>query len=187
MTATTQTTVLRKFNKTELAALKEAAKAKYMNTQHGYDAYAFTDPKTQRAIAGHVDGAYIPVLVVYPTEILKVYREKLAEGFTLHELEIIPFHGQSMNIYFYRPQAQLDADLEKIYQKVTEDYNATIEAENDAVIEREVQLQVANAARLKAVQLAEEAEAETNRVRKEVEQALGATRKAVRAQLGASQ
>lgn len=185
MTATTQTTVLRKFNKTELATLKEAAKTKFMNTQHGHDAYAFTDPKTGRAIAGHVDGAYIPFLVVYPTEILKVYHEKLSEGYTLHELEIMPFVGQSMNIYFFRPQAELDASLEKIYQKVTDDYSATIEAENNDIIEREVQLQVANAARLKAAQLAEEAEAEADRVRKEVEEALGITRKAVRDSLGA--
>ncbi len=39
-----------------------------------------------------------------------------------------------MNIYFYRPHAELDADLEKVYQKVTEDYNATIQAENEAII-----------------------------------------------------
>jgi hypothetical protein len=90
-----------------------------------------------------------------------------------------------MNIYFYRPQAELDASLEKIYQKVIDDYNATIEAENNDIIEREVQLQVANAARLKAAQLAEEAEAEADRVRKEVEEALGITRKAVRDSLGA--
>ena len=185
MTATTQTTVLRKFNKTELATLKEAAKTKYMNTQHGYDMYASTCPKTGKAIAAHVDGAYVPVLVVYPTEILKVYKEKLAEGYTLHELEIIPFHGQSMYIYFYRPQAELDLSLEKIYQKVTDDYNAAIEAGNEAIIEHEVQLHVANATRLKAAQLAEEAEAEAERVRKEVEEALGVTRKAVRASLGA--
>ena len=187
MTATTQTTVLRKFNKTELATLKEAAKMKFMGTQHGHDAFAFTDPKTGRAIAGHVDGAYIPVLVVYPTEILKVYKEKLAEGYTLHELEIIPFHGQSMYIYFYRPQAELDLSIEKIYQRVTDDYNATIEAENNDIIEREVQLHMANAARSKAAQLAEEVEAEAERLRKEVETALGVARKAVRAQLGASQ
>ncbi|KEX94611.1 hypothetical protein HA62_06700 [Pseudomonas putida] len=187
MTATTRATVLRKFNKAELAALKEAAKEKYMNTQHGYDAFAFTDPKTQRPIAGHVDGAYIPFLVVHPTDILKVYKEKLAEGYTLHELEIMPFMGQSMNIYFYRPQAELDADLEKVYQKVTEDYNATIEAENESIIEREVQRQLASAARLKAEQEAKDAEEAAAIVRKEVETALGATRAAVRAQLGASQ
>jgi hypothetical protein len=185
MTTTTQTTVLRKFNKAELATLKEAAKAKFYNTQNGYDAYAFTDPKTQRPIAGHVEGAYIPVLVVYPTEILKVYKEKLAEGYTLHELEIMPFHGQSMNIYFYRPQTELDASLEKIYQKVTDDYNATIEAENNEIIEREVQLHMANAARLKAEQLATEEQEAAATIRKEVEQALGAVRKAVREQLGA--
>ncbi|ANJ57438.1 hypothetical protein PMA3_20655 [Pseudomonas silesiensis] len=186
MTATTQTTVLRKASKAELEALKEAAREKFYSTQHGHDAFAFTDPKTGRAIAGHVDGAYVPVLVVYPTEILKVYKEKLAEGFTLHELEIVPFQGQSMYIYFYRPQAELDANLEKIYQRVAQDYNAEIEAENNAIVEREVQLLLANAARLKEEQAAKDAEAEADRVRKEVEQALGVARKAVRAQLGAN-
>jgi len=185
MTSTTRTTVLRKFNKGELAALQEAAKAKFYNSQHGYDAYAFTDPRTGRAIAGHVEGAYIPVLVVQATEILRVYHEKLAEGYQLHELQIIPFVGQSMYIYFYRPQAELDASLEKIYQKVAQDYQDGIDTYNNDVIEREVQLHVANAARLKAAQLAEEAEAEAERVRKEVEEALGVTRKAVRDSLGA--
>lgn len=185
MTSTTQSTVLRKFNKAELAVLKEIAKAKFYNSQHGYDAYAFTDPRTGRAIAGHVEGAYIPVLVVQATEILRVYHEKLAEGYQLHELQIIPFVGQSMYIYFYRPQAELDASLEKIYQKVTDDYNATIEAENNEIIEREVQLHMANAARLKAETLAAEAQAEAERVRKDVEDALGATRHSVRASLGA--
>lgn len=180
MTSTTRTTVLRKVNKVELAALKEAAQASFYNTQHGYDGFAFTDPKTGRAIAGHVEGAYIPVLVVYPTDILKVYREKLGEGYRPHPLDIIPYMGQSVNLYFYRPQAELDASLEAIYQKVTDEYHAEIAAENEAIIEREVQLQVANAARLKAEQLAAETQAETERVRQEVETALGATRQAVR-------
>lgn len=185
MTTTTRTTVLRKFNKAELAALKEAAKQAFMNTQHGHDAYAFTDPKTQRAIAGHVEGAYIPVLVVYPTEILRTYKEKLAEGYTLHELEIIPFHGQSMNIYFWRPQAELDASLEKIYQRVTDEYNAAIETENNEIIERQVQLHLANTARLKAEQLAAEAQAEEERVRQEVAEELRTARQAVMSDLGA--
>lgn len=179
MSTTIRTSVLRKSNKAELAALKEAAKVRFYNTQHGYDECAFTDPKTGRAIAGHVDGAYIPVLVVHPTEILKVYKEKLAEGYTLHELEVMPFVGQSMNIYFYRPQAEIDADLERLYQKVTEDYNAAIEAENNAIIEREVQLQVAHSAKLKAEQLAKEKQEEADRIREEVEQAFGRTRREV--------
>jgi hypothetical protein len=187
MTVTTQSTVLRKEDKAELAAIKETAKAKYYNTQDGYDAYAFTDPKTGRPIAGMVRGAYTYFTVVYLTEILKTYREKIALGFTLHELEAQPLTGHSVNIYFYRPQAEIDADLEIIYEQVAKDYAAEIEAENELIIEREVQLQVANAARLKAAQLAEEEKAEADRVRKEVEAALGVTRKAVRAQLGANQ
>lgn len=186
MTSTTRTTVLRKFSKTELAALKEAAREKYMNTQHGYDAFASTCPKTGRAIAGHVDGAYIPVLVVYPTEILRVYKEKLAEGYSLHELEIVPFHGQSMNLYFYRPQSEMESDLQKIYQRVTDEYNADIEKENNEIIEREVQLHMANAARLREEQATKDAEAEAERVRKEVAEALSTARKAVISNLEAA-
>ena len=179
MTTTTRTTVLRKFNKAELAALKETARERFYNTQHGYDQYAFTDPKTGRAIGGFVEGAYIPVLVVQATEILRTYKAQLAQGYTLHELEIIPFHGQSMNIYFYRPQAELDLSLEKIYQRVTDEYNAVIETENNDIIERQVQLHLANTARLKAEELAAEAQAEEAKIREEVAEALRTARQTV--------
>ena len=42
--------ILRKHNKQELNTLQAAAVASYKNRQHGYDAYADTDPKTGRAI-----------------------------------------------------------------------------------------------------------------------------------------
>jgi hypothetical protein len=183
MTASTQATVLRKENKAELAALKDAAKAKFYNTQDGYDAFAFTDPKTGRAIAGMVKGAYTYFTVVYLTEILKTYLEKIELGYTIHELEVQPLTGHSVDIYFYRPQAEIDADLEVIYEQVAQEYAASIEAENEEIIEREVQLQLANAARKKAEQQAKEEEEAAATVRKEVEAALGLTRAAVRASL----
>ncbi|MNR62604.1 hypothetical protein D3C85_1846770 [compost metagenome] len=61
-----------------------------------------------------------------------------------------------------------------------------MEQENEAVIEREVQLQVANAARLKAEQQAKEEREAAEAIRKDVEKALGITRASVRASLKGS-
>ncbi|WP_207265144.1 hypothetical protein [Pseudomonas sp. GW101-3H06] len=185
MTSATRTSVLRKANKAELAALKDAAKEKFYNTQHGYDQFAFTDPKTLRPIGGMVKGAYTYFTVVYLTEILKTYIEKIELGYTLHELGAQPLTGHSVNIYFYRPQSEIDADLALIYEQVTQEYNAAIEAENTAIIEREVQFQMANTVRLRAEQKARDEQEEADRIRMEVEAELGATRKAVRDSLGA--
>lgn len=179
MATATRTTVLRKQNKAELAALKEAAKGKFYATQHGYDEYASIDPTTGRAIGGWVEGAYIPVTVVYATEILRDYHQKLEEGYTLHELGIQPFYGQSLQIYFYRPKAELDESLEKIYQSVTDSYNAEIVAENDRVVERQVQLLLAAEAKKTAEQQAKGQQETADRLRKEVEETLGCLRKQV--------
>ncbi|MNX85486.1 hypothetical protein D3C86_1173220 [compost metagenome] len=134
MTATTQATVLRKFNKAELASRKDAAKDKFYNTQDGYDQFASFDPKTGRAIAGMVKGAYTRFIVDYMTEILKTYLAKIELGYTLHELEVQPLTGHSAEIYFYRPQAEIDAALEGIYEQVAQAYAAEIESENEAIV-----------------------------------------------------
>ncbi|MDD1984848.1 hypothetical protein [Pseudomonas asiatica] len=183
MTKATRNTVLRKPNKAELATLQEAAKSRFMNTPHGYDAFAGTDPKTGRAIGAWVEGAYISETVVAVTEILNVYNQKLEEGYTLHELGVQPYFT-SVQIYFYRPQADLDAALATIYKKVSDDYTASIQAENDEIIERQVQLLMAAEEKKKAERKALEQQQEVERIRKEVAETLQGIRQQVKDSLG---
>ena len=75
--------ILRKHNKQELNALTEAAVAAYNNRQHGYDAYADTDPKTGRAIGKVLVGAYISELVLAPAQIIPVYLGNLRTSFQM--------------------------------------------------------------------------------------------------------
>jgi hypothetical protein len=179
----TQTSVLRKPVPAELEALKQQAKDKFYMTQHGYDAHAFTDPKSGRAIGANVEGAYVAELVVYPVEIINTYLRMIEAGYALHEFNILPYSQQSVYIYFYRPKAQLDAALKGIYAKVEADYAAEIDTYNEQVIEREVQLHLATKARQQAVEQAKADQEAAAQVRKEVETALGAARKAVKAKL----
>lgn len=139
--------ILRKHNKQELNALKEAAVASYKNRPHGYDAYADTDPKTGRPIGKVLVGSYISELVLASTQIIPVYLAKIEEGYTLHELGAMPYAGTSHYIYFYKPQAEQDADIKVIHAAVEEEYRREIEEGNRLVVERQVELELAAAQR----------------------------------------
>jgi len=183
MSKTTRTTILRKPSKAELAALKEEAKFRFMNTAHGYNEYAYTDPKSGRGVSAWVEGAYIHETVVSVTDILRVYHQKLDEGYKIHELGIQPFF-QAVQIYFYRPQEELDAELEKIYQRVTDEYNESIKVENDEIVERQVQLLLAAKEKREVQQKAVEQQQEAERIRVEVEAELRGLRQQVEESLG---
>lgn len=135
--------ILRKHNKQELNALKEAAVASYKNRQHGYDAHAETDPKTCRPIGKVLVGAYISELVLASTQIIPVYLAKIEEGYTLHELGAMPYAGTSHYIYFYKPQAEQDADIKVIHAAVEEKYKQEIEEGNRLIVARQVALEEA--------------------------------------------
>ena len=139
--------ILRKHNKQELNALTEAAVAAYNNRQHGYDAYADTDPKTGRAIGKVLVGAYISELVLAPAQIIPVYLAKIEEGYTLHELGTMPFAGASHHIYFYKPQAEQDADIKVIHAAVEAEYRREIDESNRLTVDRQVELELAAAQR----------------------------------------
>lgn len=139
--------ILRKHNKQELNALKEAAVASYNNRQHGYDAHAETDPKTCRPIGKMVVGAYISELVPFATQIIPVYLAKIEEGYTLHELGTMPFAGTSHHIYFYKPQAEQEADIKLIHAAVEAEYRREIDESNRLIVDRQVELELAAAQR----------------------------------------
>ena len=139
--------ILRKHNKQELNALTEAAVAAYNNRQHGYDAHAETDPKTCRPIGKMVVGAYISELVPFATQLIPVYLAKMEEGYTLHELGTLPFAGTSHHIYFYKPQAEQDADIKVIHAAVEAEYRREIDESNRLIVDRQVELELAAAQR----------------------------------------
>lgn len=135
--------ILRKETRQELQALKEAASAAYKNRQHGYDAFAETDPKTGRSIAKMVIGAYAPELVLSPAQIIPTYLAKIAEGYTLHEFGTMQHAGPSHYIYFYKPEAQQRADIKAIHLEVETKYKREIEEHNNATVARQVELEQA--------------------------------------------
>lgn len=139
--------ILRKHNKQELNALTEAAVASYNNRQHGYDAHAETDPKTCRPIGKIVVGAYISELVPFATQLIPVYLAKIEEGYTPHELGTMPFAGTSHYIYFYKPQAEQEADIKAIHAAVEAEYKRELEESNRLIVERQVELELAAAQR----------------------------------------
>lgn len=139
--------ILRKYNKQELNALKEAAVASYNNRQHGYDAHAETDPKTCRPIGKMVVGAYISELVPFATQLIPVYLAKIEEGYTPHELGTMPYLGTSYHIYLYKPQAEQEADIKVIHAAVEAEYKRELEESNRLIVERQVELELAAAQR----------------------------------------
>ena len=156
--------ILRKPSKQELNALKEAAVATYNNRQHGYDAYADTDPKTGRAIGKVLVGAYIAELVPFATQLIPVYLAKTAEGYTPHELGAIPFAGTSYHIYFYKPQAEQDADIKLIHAAVEAEHRRELEESNRLIVERQVALEEAAIDRQVEKELAAERQAQRDAI-----------------------
>lgn len=156
--------ILRKHNKQEFNALKEAAVASYNNRQHGYDAHAETDPKTCRPIGKMVVGAYISELVPFATQLIPVYLAKMEEGYTLHELGTMPFAGTSHHIYFYKPKAEQEADIKAIHAAVEAEYKREIEESNRLIVERQVALEEAAIDRQVEKELAAERQAQRDAI-----------------------
>lgn len=153
--------ILRKETKTELQALKEAASATYKGRQHGYDAYAETDPKTGRPIAKMVTGAYVFERVPSAVQIIPTYLTKIAEGYTLHEFGTIQAFGAVyVDIYFYKPEAQQRADIKALHLEVEAKYKKGIEEHNNAVVARQVELEQENIDRQVETELAAERQAQ---------------------------
>ncbi|WP_236190204.1 hypothetical protein [Pseudomonas pharyngis] len=156
--------ILRKETKQELQALKDAATASYKGRQHGYDAYADTDPKTGRPIAKMVTGAYTPELVLTPDQIIPTYLAKIAEGYTLHEFGTMQHVGTSHYIYFYKPEAQQRVDIKALLLEVEAKYKRDIEEHNSAIVLRQVELEQASIDRQVEKELATERQAQRDAI-----------------------
>lgn len=156
--------ILRKETKQELQALKDTATFAYKSRQHGYDAYAETDPKTGRPMAKMVIGAYAPELVLSPAQIIPTYLAKITEGYTLHEFGTMQHVGASHYIYFYKPEAQQRADIKALLLEVEAKYKRDIEEHNNAIVLRQVELEQASIDRQVEKELAAERQAQRDAI-----------------------
>lgn len=160
------------FHQAELDTLIEAATFKYKNTQDGYDRYADTNPVTLQPIGRHVNGSYVQEFLAHAIQIIPTYVAKLAEGYTLHELDVIN-HGTGYYIYFYKPAAQQAEELKATLAGVKSKYEATVSANLEKLIQLEIEqeelaiTEEAQRAAVKAVQAAKDARAAEIRARYE--------------------
>lgn len=181
--------VLKKVTAKDIQAVKEEVESLYTNRVEGYD----VDFQGVSDASGNLPrrffrGARVEfVASTGPDELLDIVLAKIGEGWTRSTTATTSIGAAYFNVYLMKPTAQQQEDLRVLYAEAEAKLRAKVEVVNEAIIERQVELHIANAARLKAEQLAKEAQEEAATIREEVEQALGVARKAVRAQLGASQ
>lgn len=179
--------VLKKVTAKDIQAVKDEVESKYLNRIEGHD----YDYQGQQDSSGNWPRRYFHGAIVHfaahpnPDSLLDIVLEKLGEGWTRSVIETTSVGAALFNVFLVKPVAQQQEDLKVLYAEAEAKLRAKVEQENEAIIEREVQLQIAHAAKLKAEQLARDEQEQADRIRMEVEEALGATRKAVRDSLGA--
>jgi hypothetical protein len=181
--------VLKTVTAQNIQAVKDEAKHLYMQRIDGFDVDFQGKPDASGNLPRrHFKGAIVEfVASTGPDELLNLVLEKLAEGWSRSTTSTTCVGSTFFSVWLMKPVEQQTQDLEALYAEAEAKLRAQVEQENEEIVEREVQLQLANAARKKAEQQAKDAEEAAAAIRKEVEAALGVTRKAVRAQLGASQ
>lgn len=180
-------TVLKTVTKADIQAVKDDAQQKYLTRVEGHD----VDFQGQPDASGNLPRRWFKGAIVEfvastgPDELLDIVLKKIGEGWTRSTTATTSIGAAYFNVYLMKPTAQQQEDLKVLYAEAEAKLRAMVEVANEAVIERQVELYIANAARLKAEQLAKEALEEAAAIREEVEQALGAARRTVREQLGA--
>ncbi|MDD2098827.1 hypothetical protein [Pseudomonas putida] len=180
-------TVLKIVTKGDIQAARDEAQQQYLNRVEGFD----VDYQGRPDASGNLPRRWFKGAVVEfvastgPDELLDIVLKKIGEGWTRSTTATTSIGAAYFNVYLMKPTAQQQEDLKGLYAEAEAKLRAKVEVENEAIIERQVELRIANAARLKAEQLAKEAQEEAAAIREEVERALGATRAAVRASLGA--
>lgn len=181
-------TVLKTVTAEDIQAVREEAEHLYMGRIEGNDFDFQGDPNEMGELPRRWFLGAIVEHVAHPTpdDLLNLVFEKVAEGWTRSTASTTSSNGGGVSVfrvYLKKPAEKLQEDLETLYAEAEAKLRAKVEVENEAIIEREVQLQVAQAARLKAEQQAKEEQQAAEAIRKEVEKALGVTRQAVRASL----
>ncbi|WP_095148043.1 hypothetical protein [Pseudomonas sp. Irchel s3a18] len=180
--------VLKTITAEDIQAVREEAERLYMSRVEGNDFDFQGEPNEMGELPRRWFLGALVEFVAHPTpdDLLSLVFEKVAEGWTRSTASTTSSNGGGVSVfrvYLKKPIAQQQLDLEILYAEAEAKLRAKVDQENELIVEREVQLQVANAARLKAEQLAKEEQDAAEVIRKEVEQALGRTRQTVRAAL----
>jgi len=181
--------MLKTVTKADIQAAKAEVDVVYATRIDGFDTdYLAEMDEFGNLPRTYVLGAQVEFVAEYGADsLIDLVLQKLAEGYTRSATPTYCAgnNGVVYNLYMVKPQAQQDEDLKKLYAKAEAKLQASVEKYNESVIEHEVQLQIASAARKRTEELAAAAKAQEERIRKEVEEALRVTRKAVRMDLGA--
>jgi len=183
-------TVLKTVTAEDIQAVREEAEHLYISRVEGHDIDFQGVPDEMGELPRRWFRGALVEFVAHPSPdaLLNLVFEKVAEGWTRSTTSTTGSTESGVSVfrvYLKKPAEKLQEDLEVLYAEAEAKLRDRVAQENDAIIEREVALQIANAARLKAEQQAREEQEEADRVRKEVERALGGTRQAVRKSLGA--
>lgn len=159
---------------TELQARKTAAEEHFRGRKSGINHFAGNDPVTGRPVGGYVEGGIEAVLVKYAEDLIPVYIEYTAKGYTLAPVGVVPVNASTWDIYMNRPEEQIKPLLNAILQKVEDDYIAEIEDFNKAIIDKAVAEQLAMEERREAKELEDATKARRARIEAEVRQGLKA-------------
>ncbi|CAI8959153.1 hypothetical protein [Pseudomonas sp. IT-P218] len=180
--------VLKTVTAQHIQAAKDEAKHLYMQRVEGHG----VDFQGQADESGNLPrrwmrGAIVEFVASHGVdELLDLVLAKMGEGWTRSSTPTYCVSSTFFNVWLMKPVDQQEEDLKALYAEAEAKLRARVAHENEEIVEREVQLQLANAARKKAEQEAKEAEETAATIRKEVEAALGVTRAAVRASLKGS-
>lgn len=155
------TSVFARFDKAELKVLTDNIKGFYEATTDGES--GGEDGKLK--VGAIVGSAYQDL-----NQMLKDYKRLADAGYTLVEelttvtTGYIPMYWLNMK----KPAKEQAADLKPLFAKAEEKYRAGIEAYNESVVERQVQLVMAGAERKRGEKIAQEKLDEIARIREEV-------------------
>lgn len=130
--------MLKSIDSKELQVRKAAAEEQFRGRKAGVNHFAGVDPVTGRPVGGYQDGGIEAVLVKYAEDLIPVYIEYTAKGYTLTTIGTVALDANTFEVYFNRPEAQVKPMLAAILQKVEGDYSAEIEAHNEAFIQQAV-------------------------------------------------
>lgn len=174
-------TVLKTVTAKDIKAMKEEVECLYRNRVEGNDIDFQGEPsKTGSLPRRWFLGAIVEFVASNGAdELLELVLAKIGEGWTRSTTITTCTGNLLFRVYLTKPASQQEGDLKVLYAEAEEKLRAKVDQENELIVEREVQLQVANAARLKTEQLAREEQDAVEVIRKEVEQALGRARQEV--------
>jgi hypothetical protein len=165
--------VLRNFDKKELATRQQAAEVAFRNRIHGVS--SMTDVSRFNPNALLMKGSIEAVLCTSAHAILPTFLEKQAQGYSLHEtLDLASVGNTAYEFYVIRPEADVQKDLVVVFKQVEDDYRAEIEACNSSIVEREIEAQVARELRIEQKEREDAEQARRLRIAAEVKAALGA-------------